>query len=296
MTTNKKKALGRGLSAILASPDTDITSRDISGDFVAGAVANIPLDKIEPNPFQPREGFDMEPLKELAQSIISQGIIQPLTVRKLGYDKYQIIAGERRFKAAKIAGLASVPCFIRVANDEEMLEMALIENIHRENLNPLDIAISLQRLIDECNLRHEEVSEKIGKERSTVTNYLRLLKLPAEIQAAIRDQKITMGHARALINIEDATSQLGLLDTIFRKKLSVRQVEELVRQLKDYSPLPKRIIQRHLPESAALQQTQLREKYRTDIEIRISRKGKGSIVFPFQSEEELDQLINNLNR
>ena len=179
MAIQKKTGLGRGLSAILESPETDITSKDISGNYVAGAIANLPIRKIETNPFQPREDFDESSLAELAQSILEQGIIQPLTVRKMGYDKYQLISGERRFRASKIAGIDSVPCYIRVANDEQMLEWALIENIQRENLNAIEIAISYNRLIEECSLTQDELSKRVGKNRTTVTNYMRLLKLPA---------------------------------------------------------------------------------------------------------------------
>ena len=203
MAEMKKTGLGKGLDLILGSPETDITSRDISGDFVAGAVAEIDINLIETNPFQPRTEFDETALRELAQSIKEQGVIQPVTVRKLGYNKYQLISGERRLRASKMAGLSKIPAFIRVANDEQMLELALIENIHRENLNAIEVAISYQRLIDECNLTQEEVSEKVGKSRSAVANFLRLLKLPPEIQLAIRDGHISMGHARALININD---------------------------------------------------------------------------------------------
>ena len=182
----KRSALGRGLSAILESPETDITSRDISGDYVVGAIANIPLDKIEANPFQPRNKFEENALNELAKSLKEQGIIQPITVRKMGYEKYQLISGERRFRAARLAGLKQLPAFIRVANDQQMLEMALIENIHREDLNALDIAVSYQRLIEECNITSEKLSERIGKDRTTITNYIRLLKLPP--QSRIFDQ------------------------------------------------------------------------------------------------------------
>jgi len=227
----KKKALGRGLSAILESPETDITSRDISGEYVVGAIAHVAVEKIEPNPFQPRMQFNEEELAELTLSIQAQGIIQPITIRKLGYDKYQLISGERRLKAVKLAGLTEIPAFIRVANDEQMLELALVENIQREELNPLEIAISFQRLLDECKLKQEELSQKVWKDRSTIANYIRLLKLPTEVQIAIRDKKISMGHARALITIEDVKTQLVILHRIFEKKLSVRQVEDIVRNL-----------------------------------------------------------------
>ncbi|HAH59908.1 MAG TPA: chromosome partitioning protein ParB, partial [Bacteroidales bacterium] len=235
----KKKALGRGLSAILESPDTDITSEDISGNFVAGAIASLPISQIEANPFQPRTDFDEETLTDLAASIKEQGIIQPLTVRKMGYDKYQLIAGERRLKASQIAGLTEVPCYIRIANDQQMLEMALVENIQRENLNAIEIGISYQRLLDECNFSQDELCKRVGKDRSTITNYIRLLRLPAEVQVAIRDSKISMGHARALINIDDEETQVTILHNIISKDLSVREVEEIARNLNKQSSVRK---------------------------------------------------------
>ena len=218
----KKKALGRGLSALLENPETDITSRELSSDHVIGAIAQIEIALIEPNPFQPRVHFDKEELADLALSIQQQGIIQPVTVRKIGIDRYQLISGERRLKAARVAGLTEVPAYIRVANDEQMLEMALVENIQREDLNPLEVAISFQRLLDECQIRQEDLSVKVGKDRSTISNYIRLLRLPAEIQGAIRDNRITMGHARALITIDDPEKQVILLGKILDRKLSVR--------------------------------------------------------------------------
>ncbi len=182
---HKKKALGRGLDAILSSPETDITSTDISGGFVAGAIAEIAISKIEVNPFQPRTDFDQMELRELAESIKVQGVIQPVTVRKLGFDKYQLIAGERRLRASQMAGLEQIPAFIRVANDEQMLELALIENIHRKDLNAIEVAISYKRLIEECDLTQEKLSDRLGRNRSTITNYLRLLKLPPKVQIAL---------------------------------------------------------------------------------------------------------------
>ena len=199
----KKKALGRGLSAILESPETDITSRDISGEYVVGAIAHVKTDQIDSNPFQPRINFNESELAELVISIQNQGLIQPITIRKMGYDRYQLISGERRLKACKLAGFSEIPAYIRIANDEQMLEMALVENIHRTDLNPLEIAISFQRLMDECNLKQEELSKKVGKDRTTISNYVRLLTLPTEVQLAVRDNKISMGHARALITIGD---------------------------------------------------------------------------------------------
>lgn len=290
----KKKALGRGLSAILESPETDITSKDISGEYVAGAIAHIPIDQIESNPFQPRTQFDETDLAELAISIQNQGIIQPITVRKMGYDRYQIIAGERRLKASKVAGITEIPAYIRVANDEQMLEMALVENIHRSDLNPLEIAISFQRLIEECKIRQEELSHKVGKDRSTVSNYIRLLQLPAQIQLAIRDNTISMGHARALITIENEETQLLILHRILEKKLSVRQVEDIVRRLASEQPLKKRSRNSLLPFKFERVKETLNKKLDTEVELKISPKGNGSIIIPFRSDEEFDRIVSKL--
>lgn len=290
----KKKALGRGLSAILESPETDITSRDISGEYVAGAVAQIPIDQIESNPFQPRTQFDETALAELAISIQNHGIIQPVTVRKMGYDRYQIIAGERRLKASKVAGISEIPAYIRVANDEQMLEMALVENIHRSDLNPLEIAISFQRLIEECKIRQEELSRKVGKDRSTVSNYIRLLQLPTQIQLAIRDNDISMGHARALITIENEENQLLILHRIIEKKLSVRQVEDIVRRLADEQPMKKRSRNNILPFKFERVKDSLNKKLNTNVELKISTKGSGSIIIPFRSDEEFDIIVSKL--
>jgi ParB family transcriptional regulator, chromosome partitioning protein len=291
----KKRALGRGLSAILESPETDITSRDISGDYVVGAVSEIRVSQIEPNPFQPRTHFDESDLAELTLSIQAQGIIQPLTLRKVGYDRYQLIAGERRLKASKLAGLTEVPAYIRVANDEQMLELALVENIHRSELNPLEIAFSFQRLLEECSLKQEELSQKVGKDRSTVANYLRLLKLPTEIQIAIRDNRITMGHARALISIEDIRTQLIILHRIVEKKLSVRQVEEMVRSLQGGKTLPAPKQPVSLPHKFEQARSVLKERLNANVEVKIDPKGKGSIIIPFRNDDDFDSILSKLN-
>lgn len=294
MAIQKKTGLGRGLSAILESPETDITSKDISGNYVAGAIANLPLGKIETNPFQPRADFDESALTELSQSILEQGIIQPLTVRKMGYDKYQLISGERRLRAAKLAGIESIPCYIRVANDEQMLEWALIENIQRENLNAIEIAISYNRLIEECNLTQEELSKRVGKNRTTVTNYMRLLRLPAEIQAALRDGSISMGHARSVINVDDEAKQLIITRKIIADELSVREVEKLVRQLdKIISPATKSA-KIALPLKYEVIKDSLQERLNRKIDITRSPKGKGSIVIPFASDDDLQTIISKL--
>ncbi len=288
----KRSALGRGLSAILESPETDITSADISGNYVVGAIANIPLEKIEANPFQPRNSFEENRLKELASSIKEQGIIQPITVRKLGFDKYQLIAGERRYRAAKLAGISTIPTFIRVANDQQMLEMALIENIHREDLNSLDIAISYQRLIEECSVTQEQLSSRVGKDRSTITNYIRLLKLPPQVQLALKQDKISMGHARAIISVENVDQQLEILNTIINKGLSVREVEQIVKKVNDPVKSNGKKVSGQLPEKHEALQTKLTDSLGTMIEIKRNNKGKGSIVIPFKSDNEFEKIIS----
>ena len=292
---NKKRGLGRGLDAILQSPETDITSSDISGNYVAGAVAELNIDFIEANPFQPRTDFDETALNELAESIKIQGVIQPVTVRKMGRDKYQLISGERRLRASKMAGLKTIPVFIRVANDEQMLEMALIENTHREGLNAIEIALSYQRLIEECNITQEQLSEKVGKDRSTVTNFLRLLKLPPEVQVALRDGFISMSQARAIINIEDKTKQLVILKEIIDKDLSVRQVEELVRSLNSKNVKTKK--QKDvLPEAFILTVDSLSKSLNTKVKINRNSKGKGSLTIDFKNDEDFERLIALINK
>ena len=294
MPDNKKRGLGRGLDAILQSPETDITSRDISGDYVAGAVAEIDINLIEANPFQPRTEFDETALAELSQSIKEQGVIQPVTVRKLGYNRYQLISGERRLRASKLAGLSKIPAFIRIANDEQMLELALIENIHRENLNAIEVAISYQRLIDECNLTQEQLSDKIGKSRSAIANFLRLLKLPAEIQIALRDGHISMAHARALINIEDKESQLKLLQQIIEDDLNVRQTEDLANKAKnnDDENKEQRKQTNYLPDHFKAQIKTLSQALNTKVKVKRNLKGQGSVVIDFKNQEEFDRIIS----
>ncbi len=292
----KKSALGRGLSAILESPETDITSKDISGNYVVGAIANLALDKIEANPFQPRDEFEQVALRELADSIVEQGVIQPVTVRKLGYDKYQLISGERRYKAAKMAGLKEIPSYIRVANDQQMLELALIENIHRKDLNSIEIAISYNRLLEECDLTQEKLSQRIGKDRTTIANYIRLLKLPAQVQVALRKELITNGHARALISIPDGDMQLRILDQIIKHNLSVREVETLVRkhhEPEEKSPSKPAAV---LAPADKLARKHLEDQLHTPVEIRKNTKGQGSIVIKFKSEDEFERIINILGK
>lgn len=303
MSNNPKQrsALGRGLSALLESSETDVTSK--SGASVAntqgvvGGVAQLPLDQIEPNPFQPRTEFKAEELSELAQSIKEQGIIQPITVRKMGYDKYQIISGERRFRASKLAGATTIPAYIRVANDQGMLEMALVENIQRQELNPLDIAISYKRLIDECSLTQEELSERVGKNRTTVTNFMRLLKLPPEIQIALRDNKITMGHARALVGIDDIAEQLLVFKEILQKQLSVRDVETLARTSggKKTSTSSKSSGGNALSFEYSKIQNVLSNHFDANVQLQRKSNGSGKISIPFSDDQDLNRILELLN-
>ena len=293
MPDKNRKALGRGLDAILQSPETDITSKDISGNYVAGAIAEIDVDLIETNPFQPRTEFDETALRELAQSIKEQGVIQPVTFRNLGYNRYQLISGERRLRASKMAGLKKIPVFIRVANDEQMLELALIENIHRENLNAIEVAISYQRLIDECGMTQEEVSDKVGKSRSAVAKFLRLLKLPAEVQIAIRDGHITMGHARALINITDKEEQLKLLQQIIMDEMNVRQTEEMAEKAKGNAKEKKQT--NFIPEHFKSKIKKLSQTLNTKVKVKRNIKGQGSVVIDFKDEAEFDRIMEMFN-
>jgi ParB family chromosome partitioning protein len=295
----KKTALGRGLSAILESPETDITSRDISGEFVVGAIAHIDIHKIEANPFQPRTEFEAERLNELAESIKQQGIIQPITVRKMGYDKYQLISGERRLRASRIIGLETIPAYIRVADDEQMLEMALIENIHRDDLNALEIALSYHRLIEELQISINDLAEKVGQNRSTIANYIRLLKLPTEVQVAIRDGQISMGHARAIINVQDIEDQLIILKETIEKGLSVREVEKWVRDLQNAVNQPdtekpqKKSGNTNSPVIDNITET-LSRRFAAAVDITRNTKGKGQIVIRFKNEDEFNRILNLL--
>ncbi len=289
----KKKALGRGLSALLDNAETENPRKDISGEYTAEYVAQVRVDQIEPNPFQPRTHFDENELRELAESIREHGIIQPLTIRKIGHHKYQLIAGERRLKASALVGLSQVPAYVRLANDEQMLEMALVENIQREDLNPLEIAISFQRLLEECRIKQEDISQKVGKDRSTISNYIRLLKLPTEIQVAVRDNLITMGHARAIINVPKEQAQLVILKKILEKKSSVREVEEMVRNLgKHKTPAPGSST---LPAKYEKAKLSLRDKLLSKIDVRLKGKGAGTIIIEFKTPEDFDRIISKLD-
>ncbi len=290
-TKNKKIGLGRGLGALLTDQETvqESTNQPIAEKL--NAVNEISVLAIETNPYQPRTHFDQQALHELSESIRVQGIIQPITVRQLGPNAYQLISGERRLQASKLAGLQSIPAYVRTADDQQMLEMALIENIQRENLNAIEIALSYQRLLHECNLKQEELGDRVGKNRTTVNNYLRLLKLPPQIQAAVRDTQITMGHARALVNIEDPQDQLDLFEKMVQEEWSVRRVEEAVRQLGQPQPQPKKKSSLDL----TFWQNQLAQFLGSKVKIMANDQHKGEIKIPFKSKEELEKLIQMLH-
>lgn len=290
----KKPALGRGLSALLENAKTDITTRRTGDDApVANSVATIKVKQIETNPFQPRTNFEETALQELSDSIKQHGIIQPLTVRKLGYDRYQLISGERRFRASQMAGLTEVPAYIRVADDQGMLEMALVENIQREDLDPMEVALSYKRLIDECNLTQEQLSEKVGKQRSTVTNFLRLLKLPAAIQKALREREISMGHAKALINIDDEDRQLAIFALAVEQELSVRQIEELARGEKlKLNPKVKKV-ERPLSIEDKEITKHFDKLFNKAYRFTRNAKGGGSLTINFNNEIELRGILSH---
>lgn len=293
----KKSGLGRGLNALLEGPYD--AKKDLAVTRV-NTITGIPVTQIETNPFQPRARFDEEAMAELADSIRQQGIIQPITVRQLGPNHFQLISGERRLQASRLAGLDSIPAYVRKADDQQMLELALIENIQRENLNAIEIALSFQRLVTECNLKQEELGERVGKKRTTVTNYLRLLKLPPDIQIGLRDNKITMGHARALVNIETVDQQLAVFRRIVDEDLSVRRVEEIARDLTkpskrketaDVDPADRT----ELHEDLKRLETKLRSHFGTRIDVRSNQSGKGEIKIPFGSVDELNRILEMIN-
>lgn len=290
-----KKVLGRGLSALLENADTDITSIEPKA---LNSVAAIQISQIIANPFQPRTEFDDEALQELSESIKIHGVIQPITVRKVGYGKYELISGERRTRASILAGMSEIPAYIRLADDQQMLEMALIENIQRENLNAIEIALSYKRLLDECELKQEQLGDRVGKKRSTVNNYLRLLRLPEEIQLSIKDNELKMGHARALVNVEDAELKLAIFRAAVNGNLSVRQVEELVRNEK---------------ESIAANSTKGKSKTKffdftkymnrkekiekslgTSVQFKSKAEENGTIIISFSSKKQLEDILNKM--
>lgn len=281
----KKSALGRGLGALIDDVD------DVKAKPERNLSNEIEISKIEANPYQPRTKFDEEALNELAQSIKELGIVQPLTVRKINNNSYQLIAGERRFRAAKIAGLTKVPVYIRVADDDKMLELALVENIQREDLDSIEVAISYQRLIDEIKLTQESLSERVGKKRSTISNYLRLLKLPAEIQKGIREKRLLMGHARALVNVDDPKSQLNIFQLTVENDYSVRKVEELVRELNNGNKEKKSPAKKSLPEEYESLKDHLSKHFKTKVDLKRTNNGKGKIIIPFKSDDDLERIL-----
>ncbi|MBY8962672.1 ParB/RepB/Spo0J family partition protein [Flavobacterium sp. D11R37] len=295
----KKQALGRGLSALLKDPENDIKSaEDKNADKVVGNIIELDIDAIEINPFQPRTNFNEESLTELSSSIKELGVIQPITVRKLEYNKYQLISGERRLRASKMAGLTHVPAYIRLANDNESLVMALVENIQRHDLDPIEIALSYQRLIDEIQLTQEQMSERVGKKRSTIANYLRLLKLDPIIQTGIRDGFITMGHGRALINIEDHDAQADIYQKIVSQNLSVRETEALVKKYQEsLKPSAGNTTSKSSSFAVANDQKKtIADYFGAKVDVKVDAKGKGKITIPFHSEEDFNRIIKLLQR
>jgi ParB family chromosome partitioning protein len=310
MSAEKRNALGKGLSALLNDSEnvlpykrpnsnngggTNNNATSVTETNSLGSVNEIKISEIEVNPFQPRTEFDEQALADLSASIKLQGLIQPITVRRVNAHHYQLISGERRLRASKIAGLTQIPAYVRTANDQQMLEMALIENIQRENLNAIEVALSFQRMIDEVGLKQEELGDRVSKNRSTVTNYLRLLKLPPTIQASIRDGALSMGHARALVTVEDPAQQLYLHQHIIQQGLSVRKVEEMVRDLQ--KSRPKKEGKQPEPVSFQLQKIQddLASKFSTQVKLKVGGQGKGTIEIPFLSEDDLNRILEMLD-
>ncbi|MCK5400858.1 MAG: ParB/RepB/Spo0J family partition protein [Flavobacteriaceae bacterium] len=286
----KKQALGRGLSALLQDPSNDIKSiQDKNADKVIGNIIDLDIDAIDVNPFQPRTKFNEESLRELASSIKELGVIQPITVRKTGFNQYQLVSGERRYRASKLIDLKTIPSYIRIANDQESLEMALVENIQRQDLDAIEIALSYQRLIEEINLTQEQMSVRVGKKRSTISNYLRLLKLDPIIQTGMRDGFISMGHGRAIINIDDQNKQLEIYEKILSKKLSVRQTENLVRDYKE-TKIISIANKEELPKYIKKGIKEISQYFGHKINVTVSKNGKGKITIPFHSEEDFNRI------
>jgi len=284
--SQKKPALGRGLSSLLQNTNTDVTSVNESP---VGSISEIALSSIETNPFNPRTNFEKEGLFDLRESIMEHGIIQPLTVRKMGNDKYQLISGERRYRASQLAGLEKVPVYIRIANDQNMLELALVENIQREDLNAIEIALSYERLLSECELTQDQLSEKISKSRSNIANYIRLLKLPAEIQLGLKNRLISMGHARALLSLSSEEDQIEMYEEIINNELSVRDIESNVRNKKSNAPS-----RRNTLNFDRKTKNEIISFYDSDISISSNPNGSGKLSFKFDSREDLDRLVKLL--
>jgi len=292
MNATKKSPLGRGLGALIEGVEKEVLEKKVEANL------QIDINSIDTNPFQPRTRFDGQALEELAASIRQLGIVQPLTVREIGESRYQLIAGERRLRAARMAGLTHVPAYIRTADDTAMLEMALVENIQREDLDAVEVAISYQRLIEECSLTQEQLSDRVGKQRSTVANYLRLLRLPAEIQLGIRNKNLTMGHARTLVNIEDPQKQINVFYHIIQVELSVRATEDLVRRIQNESVKnPERgDNKKKLNKEFNELSDQLSHIFASQVQFRINEKGKGKIVIPFDNSDEMERIIGLLDK
>ncbi|GHC54027.1 ParB/RepB/Spo0J family partition protein [Ulvibacter litoralis] len=288
----KKQALGRGLSALLKDPSNDIKSvDDKNADKVVGSIVELDLSSIEVNPFQPRTSFNEESLRELASSIRELGVIQPITVRKLNFNTYQLVSGERRFRASKLIGLETIPAYIRIANDQESLEMALVENIQRQDLDPIEIALSYQRLIEEIQVTQEELSDRVGKNRSTIANYLRLLKLDPIIQTGMRDGFISMGHGRALINVDDPTDQLDIYEKIVTNNLSVRDTEAIVRNYKADTGKAASPAKKSIPSFAKEGKTELSTLFDSKVDVKVTTSGKGQLVVPFKNKEDFQRIL-----
>ena len=287
--SSKKSALGKGLSALLENSSTDITTNNSStNQQLLSNISRIPLNQIETNPFQPRTHFKKEALIELSHSIKEHGIIQPITVRKIGNNRFQIISGERRFKASEIAGLNEIPAYIRLADDQSMLEMAIIENVQRSDLNAIEIGLSYKRLIDECDISQNELSNRIGKNRSTIANFIRILKLPEEIQIGIRDNLITMGHARALLSFDNETEMLKAYQEILKNKLSVRNTEKLGAIKKVKTPIALSRFEKRMQSELAL-------NFESNVKINKGNKGNGKIVIPFKNDNDLNRILELLD-
>jgi ParB family chromosome partitioning protein len=292
MAVKKSGGLGRGLGSILP----DIDKMEVSNGIAAPTISTIPLDKVEANPYQPRKEFDGEALEELAQSIRQQGVITPVTVRQMPDGTYQLIAGERRCRASQMAGLKEIPAYVRTATDTQMMEMGLVENIQRENLNAMEVALAYNALIDECQLTHEELSERVGKNRSTITNYLRLLNLPAETQLALSTDQISMAHARALVNVEDIDLHREILHAIIDRHLSVHETEEMVKRAKKRPVAPAAKKRGELPSQHAAAQSRLKDRLQSTIEIKRSLRGKGTLTIHFNSDNDFERIISLLEK
>ena len=290
---SKKSALGKGLGALLENAKTDITSNSTNSiQNQAGLISRINISNITPNPFQPRIDFEKNSLMELSNSIKEHGIIQPITVRKIGRDNFQIISGERRYQASKITNINEIPCYIRIANDEEMLEMAIVENIQRKDLNSIEIGLSYQRLIEECNLTHDQLSKKVSKNRSTITNFLRLLKLPIQVQKALRDSKITMGHARALLSFNSEKEILEAYNKIISENLSVRLTEQMSNETKKNTQTKKGILNRY----EVRMENNISYQFKSKVKIKKNMNGSGQVSISFKNQDHLNKILDNFDQ